>query len=913
MGIDNRIYIALGFHVNCNHSWRGDRNDESGFGTDIRVIRGILDILDQANSENLAACGTWDFDNYWSLGNVLPRFAPDIIERIKVRAAAGTDEIILDSWNNGLTSASTPSELDETIRRTISSPDGSGVKDVFGAYSPIIRTQETVFTQGNIETFIDHGIRAISLYYSSIPFDSVRNFIPPLTADQMYNPLLFNSTVSEASIIMIPTYNQGDVVNEGNFYQWMKSLRHMQETGKISANALVYINMDADADLWTGVKLPGPLAKLPNARGLRNFIDVVNDNSFLEFTSLNKYISDNPPCGEVTLRRDTADGSYCGYYSWTEKEENHRLWRMADRARRLASFAGAIAGESTTAENDAKHITNFLTTGADSYFENKLRLLSTTHFGMHAPAINQERARVAFHLARNAYTAARRAATEAAALIMPAPLDGMSSAGDIMFEFTVASVPREGEPAPPAACQGIPIRIPSIMIPSDIPFDNISLIDSSANPVPFDFIDIDTQMTGSFCATLIFLHASDSPVTYRIINAPGPRAATDDNLVAELTKLQNSAISANINHLGRISSFMFGGEQYSDGALFDLSLTYLLERNRKKYTPRAFIPIACEKGPIGNTASVTLEATIVIAIEGKNYPVKATYTYRLFGSLPYLFVDAQVTFSQTPCKGSESGVSAGSTRKFDMNWFEVMPLLVRPAIHNKSGEYLKVWKHNYMGVTDHYELDFAAIDPANASPDSFNNHVTDGWIGVSGAGKGIIISSDINVNSSPAYCPMRLRDKQGVQTIALNPFGTFHGKQFTQLRQSMGMATWIALTAGNQYRPVAPSYNGRTVRMSMMFAPFTSATPPAALRADAGAHSLPPVVIVHQNNSSRLLPDPVADAELDAAIEEYSLKECSGWSYDDFLTHYNSPAAPVSPVKKHSIFRTIIEGMKYLP
>ena len=42
---ENRIHIAYGFHVNCYHSYRGDTNDNLGFGSDIRIIRKILDVL----------------------------------------------------------------------------------------------------------------------------------------------------------------------------------------------------------------------------------------------------------------------------------------------------------------------------------------------------------------------------------------------------------------------------------------------------------------------------------------------------------------------------------------------------------------------------------------------------------------------------------------------------------------------------------------------------------------------------------------------------------------------------------------------------------------------------------------------------------------------------------------------------
>ena len=50
---DNKIHVAYGFHVNCYHSYRGDTNDNLGFGSDIRIIRKILDVLTEFNKKGI--------------------------------------------------------------------------------------------------------------------------------------------------------------------------------------------------------------------------------------------------------------------------------------------------------------------------------------------------------------------------------------------------------------------------------------------------------------------------------------------------------------------------------------------------------------------------------------------------------------------------------------------------------------------------------------------------------------------------------------------------------------------------------------------------------------------------------------------------------------------------------------------
>jgi len=55
-----KVYVILGFHTNMYHSWRGDTNDEAGFGQDIRIVREIIRMLDEANAQGLDARGYWE-------------------------------------------------------------------------------------------------------------------------------------------------------------------------------------------------------------------------------------------------------------------------------------------------------------------------------------------------------------------------------------------------------------------------------------------------------------------------------------------------------------------------------------------------------------------------------------------------------------------------------------------------------------------------------------------------------------------------------------------------------------------------------------------------------------------------------------------------------------------------------------
>ena len=75
----HRVHVAFGLHVNLHHSFRIDTNDQDGFGKDIRIIRHIIKTLDQLNESGIPVKAHWDFDNLFSVRELLPRYTLDII------------------------------------------------------------------------------------------------------------------------------------------------------------------------------------------------------------------------------------------------------------------------------------------------------------------------------------------------------------------------------------------------------------------------------------------------------------------------------------------------------------------------------------------------------------------------------------------------------------------------------------------------------------------------------------------------------------------------------------------------------------------------------------------------------------------------------------------------------------------
>ncbi|KAI9008612.1 hypothetical protein DFJ74DRAFT_759204 [Hyaloraphidium curvatum] len=405
------VYLALRFHVNFYHSYRGDSLDDKGIGKDIRIIRKILDTLDKLEAEGFPVRCAWDIENYYSLELYMPKHAPDIIERIRARVAAGKDEVEPMSYNNGLATAHDLEELKAAIGAAISNPAKSGLKDVFGTMAPILRPQECCWNSSQIVPLTELGIEAVSLYYSAIPFNGFGSFVPPLPLEQRYNPIRVVDPDTGKAMRLLPCYNPGDVVeHNASLRGWLKSVRKEQMRSKAPKDLLLLLDMDADDDFWEGYHesmLPAflkPLGILPaSLRGLGPLVRSLKGLPWLRFALPGEYLKAHPDEGELSLGQDIADGSFDGYSSWSEKEDNARLWTVIHAARKTARLARRLAEDSGAGvQPELAHV-------LDEALRLRLLAMSTTHFGMASPVMNAERLVDAFRSAEAALKASERA------------------------------------------------------------------------------------------------------------------------------------------------------------------------------------------------------------------------------------------------------------------------------------------------------------------------------------------------------------------------------------------------------------------------------------------------------------------------------------------------------------------------
>ncbi|MCB9760378.1 MAG: hypothetical protein H6739_11120 [Alphaproteobacteria bacterium] len=403
------VHVALSFHTNLYHSYRGDTNDDDGYGQDIRVIRRILDWLD-AHPE---ARADWDIENAFSLDGWLASDAPDISQRVAARVAAGTDDVRIMSWNNGAMASETRPEFDASVVRAQES-----YRAAFSETVPGVQPQECMFTPDHIGWYRDHGVDWITLFYSATAFTALRQDVD-LPPEAWYDPVTLRDPQTDATMTWVPAYHHGDVLDHGGLSAWASQI-----SASRSDDALLLIHFDADAESWENFD-----------RELDALAEQVASGQVV-FTTIQDYLDDHAPTHSVDLLGDVADGNGDGFQSWAGKDFNQRLAAALFASRRDAALAMFLAGDIP----EVGALTEQALTP-------RLLGLSTTHFGLAAPYLADDRVARAWDFADEARALSTAALDAALRETGPGPgelwlVNDRDSAGPALVEVKL-DVPKD--------------------------------------------------------------------------------------------------------------------------------------------------------------------------------------------------------------------------------------------------------------------------------------------------------------------------------------------------------------------------------------------------------------------------------------------------------------------------------------
>lgn len=730
---DNKIHIAYGFHVNCYHSYRGDTNDNLGFGSDIRIIRKILDTLTEFNEQGIPVKGTWDTENFFSLQKILPEYAPDIIEKMKERVIKYGDENIIMGYNNGALSAMTEDEFYESINLAVTNPDGSGLNDIFGTCEMIVRPQEVMFTPSQVSLYNKLGVKALCLYYSCVPFDAFRTIIPKLSDEEAFNPLTY--TYKGESMTIIPTYSNSDVCDAGCLRAWVKDLRRKQESGEINNDLFLFINMDADAIFWETIDLGKLTGKVANTDGIHGLVKEVADLPYVVFDTPGGYIKNHKPIGKIEFTHDTADGNFTGYASWSEKPFNRKIWTRIERARAMAKV---------TSESDK----------LSPSFNDRVLLLSTTHFGLATPVLNIQREKTALELSDK---------------VINDELSVMPKTEKITVYNTTKSN----------------LQCVQIEIEENIP-------DASC-------IQIQAESLESFVAVATDDECKTAFVMMKF-NEIKEEYELDISFSAKKEKkvfrnlLETSRISLMFTPNGNIAFAQVDGKKIGNYDFLQSYITYGDKRYQFENKSVSSLSVG------GNGEGIRIQGEIHLPKELKS----GKYTFDFFKTdfSDGIFVRTTVEYPYTAETTSISTENSALGRYSDMNWKETVPFQITPTLNGD----ISVIKRNFMDDVSAFRTQsFPECDAKNQKVDSFNHQLTGGFVGLYDENCGLIVANARQVLSSMAHCPMRLeKDK----TVRMNPFGTYYGNQRHHFSRGNDEILDTYTLVAAQGKSIAPSYNG---------------------------------------------------------------------------------------------------------
>lgn len=816
-----KVHIAFGFHVNLYHSFRGDSNDDEGFGLDIRIIRNTIAVLDSYNNRGINVRGTWDFENAYSLENILPAYAPDIIENVTRRIGSHGDEAILMSYNNGLVSCMDEKEFTVSTEWAVSNPFKSGIRDIFGNYAPVVRPQEMMFSPSNVHHYKQIGVEALCLYYSGVPFDAFRTLIPLLTEEEAYNPIWY--CYRDEKIALIPAISHSDLVDYGCLGSLVKRLHKKQRNGEIKRDVLIFINMDADALLWYGLNLPFPFNKLPNAGGLVGLIREVSDLDYVVFDTPYNYLKNHPPVATVSFNQDTADGVFDGYASWAEKPFNHLIWSHIEKARLLDEKSRWLAGQVVNSIK-LKEMNGLL----DLAFYDRLCLMSTTHFGLAAPMINREREIKALEMSRRMLVNAEKAwqgIRNTWLASNPRLLESGSNA-ETKKQTVIPVIIHENAYSAPFINMIVSLK-------EGLAFDHshFFLHDQDEKIIDAAFLDTARHDDGSYAEIQVFAFPhSTSPCRLDLVIAEDDGARPYNcRLLVNERRLSGEGLEILCNGMDIVEVRAFG-EKIGDKDFFRSYIKYLHGVVVTEYEFRTERKELLKPGRGGKIAGYRFHGCIDLPGQVQ----RGSFLMDLFivDGIPALMIRMDIQYPYTHENDLLSNEVAVLGHYCDSNWIEAAPVQIKPLF---SGS-VSVIKYNYQGDLGSYEIsDFEKADPRNSEMDSFNNHITAGFVGATDGNIGIVVATDRNRLNSMAFCPMRSSKSGIAPSISLNPFGTYFGKQRHHKAYSGGLAQKLVVAASPYHRSLAPAYNGVCTRIMLGLFPLRGGAlePPAFHRVKA--------------------------------------------------------------------------------
>ena len=939
---EKKIYFALSPHINYYHSYRGDSKSKTGFGKDLEMMRAIVNELDKIEDMGLGTVPiSWDYaDTFFSI-QLQKEYQHDVLDRVIERCKKGIDEVLIGSWGNVIQPILDTEEFLQQHEWFLENSMGIGVNQLFpGRIAPYARTQESMFTQGMIELYNQLGVKGICNYYSVYGFDVTRPFINPrLDWNQRYGVTKFNSTISDASCLMIPTYAFGDILDYCSIKKWFELIRSKQLSGEISGHALIFLNFDMDYENWIGMSLPKFLKWMPNSRGLMEFTEAVNQHDYIEFTNLIDIIPKLKIHGEVTLREDVADGMWNGYYNWAQKYNNTKYWTVGQQARWLKCISDTMTSNEIIKKStsDVNNLLRNKDEAFETYIKNKILFASTTNFGMAMPFLHSDRRKTAISYGLKAFNSSKKAFEIA---LQEFTLKLTNEYNDFDTLLSILPITERGisEKEKIPICNYTLIRS---TLPKSISNDicknkkNLRILDANSKDILTSFsiysepfgTDSNLKIEALIPQSAFSRNQSKLATYYLEINDKDAQnlVKVEREIIATEKFLKNKFIYLVFNEKGKIISFRFNDVEFACPSFLESSISYGKTKKPKIYNSNEDQIIVQGSGDDGFSASISIISEFYIE---KEHKVKTKKVLKLYSELPYLFVNVSMVLPEIKGETTNLGKSDGTTysvdEQYNEKWQEIVPCEIRANILGLD-QPLKIWKRNFLGIVDYFKLDMKEVDPKNANIDCLVANVSDGWMSLSNNKRGLLIGFNSLKAANFAFSPIKIKDKgfgdidKGGQQVRINPFGTYFGKILHYWTKGNGHAQKIVAEITGTDESTAPTFSGKKISFDLILCPFIDEFPPTSVTNFADHFSFEPLVLIKQNDNDNLISNHLTCVN-DAKIlkDESDVEDVINMTYIEWVRKVNSSIEPEPSESSSSLpsisiinmLRILIDGIR---
>ena len=566
-----------------------------------------------------------------------------------------------------------------------------------------------------------------------------------------------------------------------------------------------------------------PLSSLPNTGGIEQILKDLSKLKYVKFTTLVDYIWEHEPVGEIEVLQDLADGSFNGYCSWAEKAYCHRYWsEIAKDRRKHASISAFSRLESFEIAKETQNQLN-------QSYEKRLRLLSTTNFGMATPYLAKQREIAVENLIRDMKEAHEQAYQNIFSIAQNRlqkmnfeSIEKDSAKYELIDSFFLVYTKEKQE------CKFLNFHLPKIS------GENFVILTEEGKV--FETIII-PQNKENFLR--LYLRESLPEGKYFLCRTP-EKNSFDKSTSASTSILKNKFISISFDEKGLPGEVLFQGKKQTKKGSFLPRIKY----RGKNFSPCKLDIEVIKDGKEG-VAAVQLRGDIPNPDE-KGESGKINYCFSLIHDEPYLYVEGNILYPETSRMDIAKPEMPSLARRIDRSWNETAPIEIIFASKANRENPFSVLKKNFLDIESSYRIDYFQHSEKNLNLANINNHITSEYIGVATEKSGMLVAMDTNVQSNFAFCPLKMKHdpKEDQFQLSLNPFGTYFGDQYYQPTWGNGLGFEAAFLAGNQYESSACTYNGYQMAFSLMISFFPGCNIPENTKKDITSFACPPVTIL---------------------------------------------------------------------